>query len=311
MERTQVDWPESIQILLNSPEVTDICINGNGNLYYDNGSGMTRSTNELELEIHSWIIQLLSLLGKSWNAQFPFVDLSIDNCLRVHIAFEPLASPGPLISIRKLSNFHKKIKINKKWINDPFYLFLKKQVINKKNILISGATGSGKTTLMKELIEEIPTEERIIALEDTAELSPHHNHFIRLLSRPSSVDGYGAVSLNQLLKQTLRMRPDRILLGECRGEEVLDLLQSLNTGHDGTIATIHSNSTQEAVQRIELLCLIAAKGAIPISVIKNLIGHGIHWIIQVSRSPEGRKINEVSSISWKENDIEIKRMITN
>ena len=156
--------------------------------------------------------------------------------------------------------------------------------------------------LASDLLEEVPAQERILALEDTPELAPAHPHFVSLISRPPNADGFGEVTLRMLLKQALRMRPDRIILGECRGMEVLDLLQALNTGHRGSLATLHANSPRDALRRVELLCLLAASGAVPLSAIRELLAVGVQWIVQVKRVGAQRQITELWRVDGREGD---------
>jgi pilus assembly protein CpaF len=169
-------------------------------------------------------------------------------------------------------------------------------------VLLCGATGSGKTTLLGDLLAEVPAGERILAIEDTPELNPDHPHFLSLYSRPANADGFGEVTLRALLRQTLRMRPDRIVLGECRGPEVLELLQALNTGHRGAMATLHANSCRDALRRVELLCLLASSGSIPQSAIRELLGSGISWVAHVSREEGQRRIDEICRVEGREGD---------
>lgn len=298
---------------LSNPNVTDICINGAQSVFLDQGKGLEPlpvSPKELlqEDQIKDWILTELSAVGKTWDAKHPFVDASLPSGHRLHVAFPPLTRQGILISLRRLphagsggqgtSQSH-----NHHWLDSPLYPTLVEAIKQGDSILISGATGSGKTTLANDLLAEVPPNERIIALEDTAELSPRHPHFISLTSRPSNADGYGEVTLRTILKQTLRMRPDRIILGECRGSEVLELLQALNTGHRGALATLHANSPRDALRRIELLCLLASEGTIPVSGVRELLALGIQWIAQVKRI-EGfqRKITELWKIEGREGE---------
>jgi pilus assembly protein CpaF len=166
-----------------------------------------------------------------------------------------------------------------------------------------GGTGSGKTTLLNDLLAFTSEDERIIALEDTAEIHPIHAHFLSLLSRSANADGFGAVSLRDLLKQTLRMRPDRIVIGECRGDEVLDLLQALNTGHQGTLSTLHANSARDGLKRLELLALIGARGTIPSPLIKELISNGVQKIAFLKRRNGVRKIESVLAVHGMEREV--------
>lgn len=295
---------------LDEPNTTDILVNSSNQIFLDNGNGLCHlSASSLELtpeSLRQWVVSQLSQQGKSWDAKFPFADFQFLSQHRVHACFPPIHTNGILISIRKIPDFKPSLQnhnmIQKNWENCKGFDLLKKALLNKETILVCGATGSGKTTLTQSLLSIIPESERIIALEDTPELSPCHSHFIRLLSKPPNSDGFGEVTLKDLLKQTLRMRPDRIILGECRGDEVLELLQLLNTGHRGTIATLHANSSRDALRRLELLCSIASKGMLPSPLVKELISEGIQWIVHISKSSGTRRINEICQLAGKEGD---------
>ncbi|NDD93186.1 hypothetical protein EBZ37_14040, partial [bacterium] len=206
-----------------SPNTTDILINGPDQIFFDQGEGLVELNSlstvpwKSKEELTLWVIQLLSSVGKTWDAKHPFADAHLPGGFRLHVAFPPLAEPGILISLRKAAQDSLG---RDRWKNShQFYTLLKSAIQRGESILISGATGSGKTTLANDLLSEVPSNERIITLEDTAELSPRHPHWIRLLSRAANADGFGEVTLQSLLKQSLRMRPDRIILGECRGSE--------------------------------------------------------------------------------------------
>jgi pilus assembly protein CpaF len=217
----------------------------------------------------------------------------------MHVVFPLATGKDILVSLRRLKE---KGEESSYWSQKPEFSFLLEKAKSHQTILISGATGSGKTTLLRELISELPLHERIIALEDTPELTPNHPHFLSLLARPANPDGAGEIRLRDLLKQCLRMRPDRILLGECRGEEVMDLLLCLNTGHKGTLATLHANSNRDALRRIELLCHLASGGKITSSVLRDLISQGVQWLVHLEKTQMGREIIEVSQIAGKEGD---------
>jgi pilus assembly protein CpaF len=173
-------------------------------------------------------------------------------------------------------------------------------------VCVMGPSGCGKTTLLNDLCAFIPSLERIITLEDTAELSPQHGHVISLLSRIANADGFGTVTLRDLVRQTLRMKPDRILVGECRGDEVIDLLQALNTGHEGTMSTVHANSAREALKRLELLTLIAAKGSIPASLVREMIANGVDKIVHL----EHRAIRGILQIEGFERETILSRPLS-
>jgi pilus assembly protein CpaF len=164
-------------------------------------------------------------------------------------------------------------------------------------VLVAGSTGSGKTTLLNDLLAFIPRNERILALEDTPELSPRHPHFVALQSRAANADGFGEISIRNLLRQALRMRPDRILVGECRGPEVLDLLQVVNTGHQGSLATIHANSARDALRRLEILALLSAPESLSLTALREWIASGIQWVAHVAREKNGtRRIRELVQV---------------
>jgi pilus assembly protein CpaF len=306
---------------LQNPRVTDICFNGNQGVFIDQGFGMERLHAE-ETDpfgshaLKDWVLAELSAVGKTWDARQPFIDAILKCGLRIHVIFAPLTQNGILVSLRRLPQKNPLMSAStdragrlERWISSPLYTVLAAAVKRGDSILISGATGSGKTTLTNDLLAEIPTQERVIALEDTPELAPDHPHFLSLISRPPNADGFGEVTLRTLLKQTLRMRPDRIVLGECRGSEVLELLQALNTGHHGALATLHANSAREAIKRIELLCLLAGKGSIPLRATREMLALGIRWIAQVKRVDSSRMIHELWKIEGHEEDTILMRQV--
>lgn len=299
---------------MREPAVTDLCVNAGESIFVDRGHGLQRETGAPpwpESELREWVIDALARSGKTWDARNPFADATIEPTLtlaksptrwRLHAAFPPASPVGILLSLRRIGQpaLIYEGGAERRW--GPFFSWLSERASQGDSILVSGATGSGKTTLVNDLLGALPHEERVITLEDTPELSPSHPHFIRLLSRPASADGFGQVTLRHLLKQCLRMRPDRIVLGECRGEEVLELLQLLNTGHRGALATLHANSARDALRRVELLALLGAQGTIPRTVIQELVAHGIHWVVQLERGNGGRKIVEIVHVEGREGD---------
>jgi pilus assembly protein CpaF len=299
--------PIELKSLLENPFVTDICLNGCKSLYFDSGNGMEegRVLSWTEIEMKKWVLDQLSLAGKTWDARHPFADATISTGHRLHATFPPLCSTGMLLSFRRIPQMQKAIQRPKEetfWIEQGPYALLKEIVSKGESLLIAGSTGAGKTTLLNTLLSEIPFTKRIIALEDTPELAPRHPHFLSLVSRASNADGFGEVGLRELLKQSLRMRPDRIILGECRGDEVMELLQTLNTGHQGAMATIHANSCRDALYRIELLCLLAAKGQISSKLMRELLALTLKWIVHVKRDGPQRVIHEISRVEGREGD---------
>ena len=301
-----------IHELLRLDDINDLCLNGSGEAFWDRGFGMEPVPKERiptpwgDAELKSWILSELAAIGKSWDARNPFMDAVLSGGHRIHVLFPPICNKGITVSIRRV---HRPFidpsspKPQSRWARDRNWSFLRDRVRAGESVLVAGATGSGKTTLLSDLISEIPPQERILALEDTPELFPRHPHFLSLISRPPNADGFGEITLRTLLKQTLRMRPDRIVLGECRGDEVLELVQALNTGHRGALCTLHANSPRDALRRVELLCLLASRGALPLPAIRELLAHGLQWLVQVRRLETGeRKITEVWKVEGKEGD---------
>lgn len=297
--------PSWLQTLLTNKEVSDICINGGRHVFIDRGTQVEFQSIQPEWksdELKSWVIQELSQVGITWDARFPFVDGTLLSGHRIHVAFPTQANRPTYISLRRTSHcplLEQELPSHgDRWEQRTEFESLVNAFRNKETLLISGATGSGKTTLATDLISGLPDNERIIALEDTPELSPRHPHFISLVSRNDNSDGFGGVTLRDLLRQTLRMRPDRIILGECRGDETLELLQVLNTGHGGALATLHANSPKDALRRVELLCLLASQGTIPVPVIRELLAVGVRWLVHL----EHRKIKHICRIEGREGD---------
>lgn len=285
-------------------EHTDFCLEGNKLFAYTPQGGWQPVACEAsEDSLRNWLLAALSAVGKTWDAKHPFLDACLKTGHRVHVAFPPVAA-ALLVSFRKLPQREATSGFQKRWGHCLWAPPLLKKLKQGDSLLISGATGSGKTTLLNDLISEISFQERLIALEDTPELAPCHPHFISLLSRPPNPDGFGEVSLRTLLKQSLRMRPDRLFLGECRGAEVLELLQALNTGHRGAMATLHAHSCRDALRRLELLCLLAPGAShLPLSFIRELVSVGIQALVHV----ENRHIVSMSEIAGKEGDIVLLR----
>lgn len=297
--------------LLSSPRISDLCFNRHDEVYFNQGNGFERlPLSQLifrtENEYKTFVLDEISRSGKTWDAKLPFLDTVFFGSHRAHIAFPPLSQNGIALSLRKLPSRNKntpeeaqKQAVSRWESSHEAFSVLVDAIKNHETILFTGATGSGKTTLLNDLVSYIPKHERIITLEDTAELCPQHEHWLSLLSRTANADGFGTVTLRDLVRQTLRMKPDRILVGECRGDEVIDLLQALNTGHRGTLSTLHANSARDAIKRLELLALIAAKGTIPVNLIRELIANGVQKIVFL----ENRKITGMLQIQGFERDV--------
>ncbi len=312
--------PFALKVLLDDPEITDICMNGSQAIQVDRGSGFesipTSSPFETEDVYRQFLLEQLSLSGRTWDAKLPFVDTVFFQTHRAHLIFPPVARRGICVSLRRLpvsivnDSEVAQALVRNRWLESKEeFDALVQSVLRHESILFCGATGSGKTTLFNDLLSFVPGRERLIAIEDTAEINPDHPNFLSLLSRPSNPDGFGAVTLRDLVRQTLRMKPDRILIGECRGDEVLDLLLALNTGHRGSMTTVHANSASDALRRLELLALLASKGHIPAPLIRTLISKGIQKIAFLEKIDRSRRITEIVSVEGMERDVIVSRRV--
>jgi Flp pilus assembly CpaF family ATPase len=244
-------------------------------------------------------------LGRRIDEKVPYVDARLTDGSRVNVVIPPLALRGPTITIRKFpkKRIQAKDLITYGSMTQEIGDFLRCCVEAKLNIIVSGGTGSGKTTLLNVLSNFIPSNERIITIEDSAELQLVQDHVVRLETRPKNIEGEGEVSIRDLVKCTLRMRPDRIVVGECRGGEALDMLQAMNTGHSGSITTLHANNPREALARLETLVMMAGLG-LPSKAIKETTASAVNLIIQQSRLSDGtRKITQISEVTGMQGDV--------
>jgi pilus assembly protein CpaF len=237
----------------------------------------------------------------------PLVDARLKDGSRVNAIIAPLAVSGPSLTIRRFSAkpFTYKQIIGFGSVSPDMIEFLKNCVLLRKNIIISGGTGTGKTTFLNMLSNFIPEDERIVTVEDTAELKLMQEHWVRLESRPPNIEGKGEITIRDLVKNCLRMRPDRIVVGECRGAEALDMLQAMNTGHEGSLATIHANTPSDAITRLSAMCLFAGT-ELPMSVLTDMIASAVHLIVQITRFSDGkRRVTYISEITGRE-EVQVK-----
>ena len=244
------------------------------------------------------IERIVAPLGRRIDESTPLVDARLKDGSRVNAIIPPLSITGPVLTIRKFSPNLLDVTdlINLKSLTEPMAEFLKICVRARGNILISGGTGTGKTTLLNMLSGFIPEDERIITIEDAAELHLSQDHVVRLEAKPPNIEGRGEVTIRDLVRNALRMRPDRIIVGECRGGEALDMLQAMNTGHDGSVTTIHANSCRDSLLRLETMVLMAGMD-LPVRAIREQIASGIQIILQLARFPSGeRKIERIGEI---------------
>ena len=290
--------------LLRDPSISEIMINGPANLFVESRGLLYRTAARFNSESHlqSIIQRIVEPLGRHIDAASPMVDARLEDGSRVNAVIPPLALDGSLVTIRKFPS--KKLTdedlIQFGSLTRPMALFLREAVRARRNILVSGGTGSGKTTLLNILSQFIPEKERIITVEDSAELRLSQENLCRLEARPANVEGQGRITIRDLVINTLRMRPDRIIVGECRGAEALDMLQAMNTGHDGSMTTCHANNPRDALSRLENMVMMAGF-ELPSSAIREQIASAIHLIVQQTRLPDGsRKIVKISEVTGRE-----------
>jgi pilus assembly protein CpaF len=296
-----------IQHLLDDQEISEIMINGSKRIYIEKKGRLTRTNVVFDDDNHLMKIinRIISPLGRSVDADSPTVDARLPDGSRVNIVIPPCALDGPVVTIRKFRKEKLSIQqlIEYGSITPGMAEFLRACVIGRLNIIVSGGTGSGKTTLLNVLSGYIPEDERIVTIEDTAELQLQQDHVVRLESQKANARDHGEVAIRALVRNALRMRPDRIIIGECRGEEALDMLQAMNTGHDGSLTTIHANTPRDALSRLETLIMMVGVD-LPIKVVRQQISSAIDLIVQVSRIKDGsRKLIAITEVAGMEGDM--------
>jgi len=293
-----------LEPLLADPLVSDILVNGSQNVYIERQGLLERTSVVFDDDAHVMRIvdRIVSRLGRRVDESSPMADARLQDGSRVNVIIPPLSLDGPILSIRRFGT--DPLTADKLVENDsltPEMLqLLHAAVEGKLNILISGGTGAGKTTLLNVLSAYIPERERICTIEDAAELQLKQDHVVRLETRPPNIEGKGAIRQRQLVMNALRMRPDRIIVGEVRGEEALDMLQAMNTGHEGSLTTIHANTPRDALSRLETMVSMA-NVSLPDKAIRQQIASAFELVVQVSRLPDGsRKLTSISEITGME-----------
>ncbi|MEN8240841.1 MAG: CpaF family protein [Chloroflexota bacterium] len=295
-----------IQNLLDDPKVTEVMVNGPKHVYTEKDGKLERANVQFQNDTHVLrIIEKIVLpLGRRIDRDNPTVDARLPDGSRVNAVIPPVAIDGPTITIRKFSKERLGVPDLIKFdsITDTMAAFLEACVRAHLNIVISGGTGSGKTTLLNILSGFIPSEERIVTIEDAAELQLQQDHVVRLETKATNIDGVGGVSIRDLVRNSLRMRPDRIVVGECRGGEALDMLQAMNTGHDGSLTTLHANTPRDAIARLETLTLMSGMD-LPIRTIREQIASAVDVIVQQSRLTDGsRKVTYITEVAGMEGE---------
>ena len=289
-----------LEELLADPAVEEVMVNGHDRIYVERAGRIEPADVSFDSEqaLRDAIERILTPLGRRVDELSPMADARLEDGSRVHVVIPPLAVDGPSMSIRRFSAVRPSPLelVELGTITEELHDQLAAAIAARRSILVSGGTGSGKTTLLNALSAFIDRAERVITIEDAAELHLRQPHVVRLESRPANVEGRGKVTIRELLRGALRMRPDRIVIGEVRGGEALDLLMALNTGHEGALCTVHANSPEDALRRIETLALMAGLG-LPHEAIREQLGRGLDLVIHLARLSDGsRRVIEVAEI---------------
>jgi pilus assembly protein CpaF len=323
-EQTHLKLPESIRVelfrdvldemigfgpiqgLLEDPEITEVMVNRPDKVYIERAGKLLETHVKFDDDDHVMRIieRIIAPLGRRVDADSPMVDARLPDGSRVNAVIPPVAIDGPMLTIRKFSKTKLMIKqlIEFETLTQTMSDFLQACVLGRLNIIISGGTGSGKTTLLNVLSGFIPENERVVTIEDSAELRLDQDHVVRMEARPPDIDGKGQVTIRDMVRNSLRMRPDRIVVGECRGGEALDMLQAMNTGHDGSLTTLHANSPRDALSRLETMVLMSGM-ELPLKVIRQQVASAVDLIVHQSRLKNGpRKITAIAEVSGMEGD---------
>jgi pilus assembly protein CpaF len=296
-----------LERLLADDSVTEIMVNGPYDIWIERQGRLYETAIRFNDESHlrRIINKIVAQVGRRVDELSPMVDARLPDGSRVHVIIPPLSLSGPLVTIRKFSrkrlDFTEMIRLGT--LNTESVEFLKRCVMAELNILVSGGTGTGKTTLLNALSQAIPDDNRIVTIEDAAELQMHQRHVLRLEARPKNIEGEGEIPIRELVRNSLRMRPDRIIVGEVRGAEALDMLQAMNTGHDGSLSTVHANSTRDALARIETMVLMAGYD-LPISAIRQQVTSALDLIVHLERLEDGsRRVTAITELQRMESDV--------
>src|SRR6266705_1602929 len=302
-----------LEPLLGDPTISDILVNSYSNIYIERRGKLEKTAISFKDDEHlrRVIERIVSTVGRRIDEAQPMVDARLPDGSRVNAIIPPLAIDGPVLSIRRFGTdplkMHALIQIGT--LTKEVAVLLEMCVRARLNIVISGGTGAGKTTLLNALSAFIPSDERIVTIEDSAELQLQQTHVVRLETRPPNIEGKGEVTQRDLVRNALRMRPDRIVVGEVRGDEVLDMLQAMNTGHDGSMTTLHSNGPRDALHRLETMMLMAGVN-LPERALREQISSALHVIVQLARLTVGtRKLIELAEVTGMEGSVITTQMI--
>jgi len=298
-----------IQRYLDDPDVTEVMVNGPGRVYVERFGKIERTSTSFidEAHLRRVIDKIVAEVSRRIDEASPMVDARLPDGSRVNAIIHPLAIGGPFLTIRKFAADPLQVEdlVNNKTMTPTLARFLEQCVAGRLNVVVSGGTDAGKTTLLNVLSSFVPSDERIITIEDSKELQLHQEHVVSLEARPPNIEGKGEVTIRDLVRNALRMRPDRIIVGECRGGEALDMLQAMNTGHEGSLTTIHSNSPRDTLSRIETMTLMAGFD-LPVRVIREQMSSALDLVVHLSRLRDGtRRVTHVSEVQHMEGDVVI------
>ena len=295
-----------LELLLKDQKVCDILINGPHNIYVERAGKMEKTNVEFRDDQHLMQIidRIVSKVGRRVDETNPMVDARLSDGSRVNAIIKPLALDGAAVSIRRFGSNPLKLEnlLNFKAFTPEMVMLLEGSIKARLNVVISGGTGSGKTTLLNTLSSFIPASDRIITIEDAAEIQLQQDHIVRLETRPPNIEGKGAVTATDLVKNALRMRPERVIIGECRGPETLDMLQAMNTGHEGSMTTLHANTPRDAIARMETMIMMSGF-ELPIKAMRQQIASAVDLIIQASRLQGGkRRVTHITEVVGMEQE---------
>jgi pilus assembly protein CpaF len=296
-----------LERLLADDTITEVMVNGPHDVWVERAGKLEHSSVRFTDEAHlrRIINKIVGSVGRRIDESSPMVDARLPDGSRVNAVIPPLSLSGALLTIRKFSRRRLEltdlVRLNS--LSDEAVDFLERCIHAELNILISGGTGSGKTTLLNAMSTAIPDRDRIVTIEDAAELRLNQRHVLRLEARPKNIEGEGEIAIRELVRNSLRMRPDRIIVGEVRGAEALDMLQAMNTGHDGSLSTIHANSPRDALSRVETMVLMAGYD-LPIRAIRQQVASALDMIIQLERLQDGsRRVTSITEVGRMESDV--------
>lgn len=298
-----------LEDLIAQQDISDILVNNKDQIYIERHGKIELTPKRFvsNEQVRQVIERIVAPLGRRIDESVPMIDARLADGSRVNAIIPPLSLTGPTLTIRKFGTERLQINdlIRLSSISEPMAKFIEACVLARKNIIVSGGTGSGKTTVLNVLSKFIPQTERIITIEDAAELRLSQEHWVRLESRPPNIEGRGAITIRDLFRNTLRMRPDRIIVGECRGAETLDMLQAMNTGHDGSMTTIHANSTHDVFTRLDSMILMFGT-ELPVRAIREMIAAAIHMIVHTARLSDGsRKVMQITEVTGMLDELHI------